>query len=420
MAKFSLLEAALNTVWAMEPAALEVLLMIAAREHEVSPEALEAYRAKTLAKADRATVRNGVAILDINGPLIKRATFFSAISGATSYEVLRQDLQVAMDDPKVKAILLNVDSPGGDASGPSALAAAINAASQIKPVKAFVNGMAASAAYWAAAGVGPGNIIIDPTAMLGSIGAQVALRSQDDPKGTTSFRFVSSVSPLKNADPATDAGAAHLQGVVDALGQVFVDQVAAFRGVDTQTVLSDFGKGGILVGQDAVRAGLADRIGDFESVLAELASGRRSTGKAKGATMSDDKTFSAIDVDTAVKAAVTQALAEANARTVAVTALCSGYGLDATATTAALAGGKPVAELAIELGAAAVTARTAAIEAARVAGEEAGKAGKVAAALTALQTDEEQAGKAAASADGDGKTVDPNSADALAAAILAA
>jgi hypothetical protein len=58
------LEAALNAVWAMEPTALETLLTIAAREHDMpTPEALEAYRAKTLANAEQATVRDGVAII---------------------------------------------------------------------------------------------------------------------------------------------------------------------------------------------------------------------------------------------------------------------------------------------------------------------------------------------------------------------
>jgi hypothetical protein len=73
----------------MEEQALENLLTIAAREHEVTPEALEAYSAKRLANSEQAKIRDGVAIMDANGPLFKRANMLQAISGATSYEIMR-------------------------------------------------------------------------------------------------------------------------------------------------------------------------------------------------------------------------------------------------------------------------------------------------------------------------------------------
>lgn len=414
------LDLALNTVWAMEPAALETLLTIAAREHDIpSPEALEAYSARSLANAEQAQVRDGVAILNVNGSLFKRANLFTAMSGATSYDILRRDLQAAVDNPSVRGILLNVDSPGGEASGVAELASAISAAGKVKPVKAYVNGYAASGGYWIAAAAGPGNVIVDSLATLGSIGAQIALRTNDDPKGTTSYRFVSSVSPLKNADPGTDEGAAHLQSVVDAMGKVFVSAVADYRGVAIETVLSDFGKGGIFVGQDAVKAGLADRVGNFEGVLAELSKGRRQS-KGNGATMSDEtKTFSAAEMQVEIQ----KALAAQAQHTAAVTALFSGFGLDAAATTAALASGKSVAELAVEHSAAAATARDAAIKAARDEGHAAGlaegRAAKRASAVAALQSDEEAAAQAAASTGEEGEPSEAEKATALADQILA-
>jgi hypothetical protein len=94
--KVSALDAALRAVWAMEPQALEVLLAIAAREHDVTEEALEAYAAKSLANTQRARVRDGVAIIEANGALFRRANLFTAMSGATSYDILRADLQAAL------------------------------------------------------------------------------------------------------------------------------------------------------------------------------------------------------------------------------------------------------------------------------------------------------------------------------------
>lgn len=260
------LDAAANAIWAMEPAALENLMTIAAREHDVSPEALEAYRAKTLAQAEQATVRNGIAIFSANGPMFKRANLFTAISGATSYETIARDLQVAEDDPKVKAAILALDTPGGEASGAGELAGRIRAFK--KPIIAYVSGMGASAGYWLAAACD--EIVVDAQAILGSIGVQMAMSKRDDPKGVTTYTFISSQSPMKNADPGSKEGAEHIQGVVDAMASVFVQAVADYRGVSVDTVLSKFGKGGLFVGQDAIKAGLADRVGSFEAVMAEL------------------------------------------------------------------------------------------------------------------------------------------------------
>lgn len=417
MTKMRALEAALNTVWAMEDSALETLMTIAAREHEVTLEALEAYRAKQHDKAENMDVRDGVAILSVNGALIKRATFFSAMSGATSYDILRRDLQAALDDPKIKAIMFNVDSPGGEASGPAELASAINAARGQKPIRAYVNGQAASAAYWIAAAVGPGNIVIDPTAILGSIGVQMGLRSREDPKGTTTFRFISSQSPMKNADPASEAGAAHIQGVVDAMASVFVGAVAEYRGVDTETVLSKFGRGGIFVGQDAIDAGLADRIGTFESVFAELVSApRRSQVKPKGAKMADEN-YTQAALDAAVASAVTTALAAQNARTASITQIGANLGASTAEISAAIAAGTDPIIFATEQSGKSAERQAAAIAAAeaKIKAEAAAAGAPGAAALSALKSDEELAADVAASS---GKDTE-GAADALVSEILA-
>src|SRR5206468_9882117 len=108
--------------------------------------ALEAYQAKSLATAARARVRDGVAVLDAIGPLFKRANLMTAVSGATSYTILRNDLQAALDDPAVSAIVLNIDSPGGEASGTNELAQAVYEARGTKPIIAYAGGTGPPAA----------------------------------------------------------------------------------------------------------------------------------------------------------------------------------------------------------------------------------------------------------------------------------
>ena len=74
----------------------------------------------------------------------------------------------ALADPKVKAILLDVDSPGGVADGVKTLADQILAARGQKPIVAFAHGQMCSAAYWL--GASADRVMADDTAMVGSIG----------------------------------------------------------------------------------------------------------------------------------------------------------------------------------------------------------------------------------------------------------
>lgn len=401
------LEAALNTIWAMEERSLEQLLTIAAREHETTPEAIEAYAAKSLANSERARERGGVAIIDVIGATFKRANLFVAMSGATSYEIIRADLQAAVDNPKVKAILLNIDSPGGEASGVSEVAEAIHSMRGVKPITAYIGGMGASAGYWMASAAD--RIVIDPTALLGSIGVQWAVRG-DPPandKQAKTYRFVSSQSPLKNASPDTEEGFAHLQSAVDAMAQVFVETVARNRGVDTETVLKDFGKGGIFVGKDAVKAGLADELGSFEGVLAELSGGRKKNqairpSHNKGTAMSETAAEPATEpkaevVD--VNAAVASALAAERSRNAGIDRIAAAHGVAASVVASAKEDGSTVEAFALKV--ADLTAAKAA---------EAGTA-----ALAALQADETTAGKVENTA-----PVEDETADAAAARIAAA
>jgi ClpP class serine protease len=168
----------------------------------------------------------------------------------------------------VGAILLHVDSPGGEVTGIHEFGELIHQARGVKPVWAYVEGLGASAAYWLSSAAE--EIVADPTAALGSIGVVMTVRDPSKTKAAD-IEIVSSQSPRKRPDPTTEGGRAQLQGVVDDLAGVFVATVARNRAVSEETVLAEFGGGGLFVGRSAVAAGLADRIGTFEETLAELA-----------------------------------------------------------------------------------------------------------------------------------------------------
>lgn len=270
---------AMSAPWAMLPEHVENLVTIAAREHD--PKGLEAYRANRTDRGERLPVRDNVAILSIAGPMFKRANLFVSLSGATSYEILRRDLQAAPDDKATEAISLSIDSPGGEASGCDELADAIYAARGRKPITAYVSGMACNAAYWLAAAAD--RIVVSNAAILGSIGVVLGITDRskaDERAGITRVEFVSSQSPGKRPDHGTDAGRARIQKTVDDLGDVFVSAVARYRGVSKATVLADFGQGGVEIGASAVKRRMADEVGQFEATLRGLSA----SGKAARST----------------------------------------------------------------------------------------------------------------------------------------
>lgn len=273
-------QAAIAEPWAITEAGLELVLSVANRENTVSVEALEAYRAQHVPTAERMTQRGAVAILEARGPMFRHANIFTAISGATSYDVMRRDIQIALDDPAIRAIAISFDTPGGVVNGANELAEAIFAGRQRKPIVAYVGGMAASAGYWLASQAS--EIVIDATAAVGSIGVRAVVTdtSKKDAEAGR-IEFVSSQSPGKRADLSSDEGRGRIQRQVDALADVFIATVAKGRGVKPDDVVARYGGGDVLIGAAAIAAGMADRIGNFEAVIAELAEGKNPAPKPK-------------------------------------------------------------------------------------------------------------------------------------------
>ena len=261
---------AINGEWAIEPEWIPRILEIAQREH-AGLKAVEAERGEQLEYTHSVRVRDGVAIIPITGPIFRYANLFSYYSGGTSVSILARDFHTALNDARVDSILFEINSPGGEATGINELANMIYEARGRKPITGRVGGYCASAAYWLASACG--DIVIDETAILGSIGVYAAYldtKKRDAKEGVREIVIKSSQSPNKNPDPATPEGERRIQAKIDALAQVFVETVARNRDVSVETVLNEFGGGDCFVGQAAIDAGLADRLGSFEETLAEL------------------------------------------------------------------------------------------------------------------------------------------------------
>jgi ClpP class serine protease len=290
--------------WLITESGFQVVLGIATRREYFSAavdRALAAREGKPLANARSVTVRDGVATIPVEGTLFRHADMMNEISGGVSYATLRLDVQRAVDAyqrGEIKGAIVSIDSPGGEANGCKEFCDALVEAAKVMPIVAYVGGLGCSAAYWIASACN--EIVCSDTAILGSIGTVLGVldnRKAQEQSGELVVEFVSSVSPNKRPDPQTDAGRAEYQARVDVLGRKFVEAVAANRGITAEAVLERYGQGGVKVGEYAVAAGLADRIGTYESLLAELAS--RPTPIRTGAQMNTTKMAAALGLDAA-------------------------------------------------------------------------------------------------------------------------
>ncbi|NKA06604.1 serine peptidase [Ralstonia solanacearum] len=222
---------------------------------------------------ERTSVRGNaqIAVIPIHGTLVRRTVGLEAESGLASYTAIGDQLDAALADPGVAAILLDVDSPGGESGGVFDLADRIRAAAAIKPVWAAANDMAFSAAY--ALACAASRVFVSRTGGVGSIGviAMHVDQSVKDAKDGVRYTAVfagARKNDLNPHEPITDEAQAQLQAEVSRIYRLFVATVGSYRGLSAEAVTAT--EAGLFFGQDAVAAGLADAVGTFEDALAQL------------------------------------------------------------------------------------------------------------------------------------------------------
>ncbi len=250
--------------WAIEPDILKSLC----RLDEIKSLSFQSER--RLSNTRSVMIRDGTAVIPLHGPITARSDLFSFFLGGTSLSDLAKDFQTALDDDQVKAILFDVDSPGGVALGPSEMADAIFKARGKKPIWSYVGRNCSSAAYWIASATE--KIIANPSALLGSIGVvtTIPVQEQPDSEGYKNIEIVSSNAKQKRPDPRTEEGIAEIKRELNDLEAQFIEAIAKYRNVSVNAVKNDFGQGGVLIGKNAVASGMADSLGNYEEVIAEL------------------------------------------------------------------------------------------------------------------------------------------------------
>lgn len=227
---------------------------------------------------------NGIALVPVVGLLVNRSGQIDADSTPLrSYAAIRSDLRMAMADPKVRGVVLDINSPGGEAAGVFELAREIVAMRDRKPIIAAVNAYAFSAAYAIAAS--SSHITILQGGGVGSIGCIAVHIDQTakDAKDGLAYEFIQAGAKKSDGSshkPLSDGARADITAVVERLYDLFVQQVAESRGLPVEAIRAT--EAGTFFGPDALAQRLAHQLGTLDDAVAEAA--RRADGQSSSTT----------------------------------------------------------------------------------------------------------------------------------------
>lgn len=263
------LTALMADTWAILPTKLEAIIEVLDRKKVINS-------AYAVEQRQPEMVRT-VGVLPLYGVTQQRGSFLLDIFGGTSTDLFGRAFDRMVADPAVAAIVLDVDSPGGEVYGVDELSRKIFEARGSKPIVAIANSWMASAAYWIASSAD--EIVIVPGGAVGSIGTlavHVDTSAADEANGLkyTVIHAGRHKAEDDPHEPLSEDAAAFIQKRVDEYYAMFVNAVARNRGVPASAIRSGYGQGRVVGAKEAVKVGLADRIATLDETIARVAKGR--------------------------------------------------------------------------------------------------------------------------------------------------
>ncbi len=234
------------------------------------------------------SVQQNVGVISIKGALVEGSAGYGVFFGQTGYDDIRAALVAAVSNPEVKSILLDVSSGGGKVSGVDDTAQLISRVNAVKPVVTYTGSTMGSAALWL--GASASYAVAGKTAIVGSLGVIMvhmdhSRRLEANGVKPTVIRAGSEKALASPYEPLSEKAQAGLQSQADILYGVFLNHVASSRGVSATNGDKKFGQGRTFIGQQAVDAGLIDKLGTYEDAFAKAQAIRPS--KKKGGMQAD-------------------------------------------------------------------------------------------------------------------------------------
>ncbi len=264
--------------WALEPACLRAWARliggIKLDRAELRAVAAED-RAVAARSAKRATGANEIAVVPLLGLMSQRG----GLSTASTDDYARA-VAAAAQDPNVKAVVLELDSPGGEFYGLDEAAAVIRDSRRAKPIVASVNSFAASGAYYLASQAT--EILVTPGGELGSIGVFAVHKDLSialDQEGIKITLIAAGEGKVEGNpfEPLTAEALATMQADVQRHYGMFAAAVAKGRAVPVDRVRNEW-KARIYGSRQAVDLGMADAVGTLDEAIARADSLARARG----------------------------------------------------------------------------------------------------------------------------------------------
>ena len=218
-------------------------------------------------------VEDGLAILTIKGPTWTSSNEMTRWYGIATYEDIRNRLVEALDDQNIKQIMLNIDSPGGQASGVGALSKFISRVDKIKPVRTHTGGMMASAAMWY--GSAAREVVADEDARVGSIGVisvhfEYTEAMKKDGVKATVFRSAPYKALGQPYEKLSEAAERQITKEIKAIHDKFVSRLATNLKLEESVIASKIATGEVFDAPRGLALGLVHRVATVDETVARL------------------------------------------------------------------------------------------------------------------------------------------------------
>ncbi|MDO8846785.1 MAG: signal peptide peptidase SppA [Coriobacteriia bacterium] len=189
--------------------------------------------------------------------------------GSGDPEYVLDQIDQALEDDSVKAIVLRIDSPGGTVAASQEITLAVRRAAEEKPIVTSVGDICASGAYMVAAQTD--EIIASPGSTVGSIGVIMEVANIEELLSKVGVSFTTlTYGEYKDAGSMyrslTETETAMLNEELATIGDQFIADVAEGRGMDEDEV-RELATGWAWVGSEALELGLIDSLGNYDDAI---------------------------------------------------------------------------------------------------------------------------------------------------------
>lgn len=205
--------------------------------------------------------------IDLDGVITSMGEVGLLGAALSPVESIKDQLKQAEGDDRIKAVVLRINSPGGEVTASDTLYAAVKELASKKPVVVYMDSMAASGGYYIACGAT--KVVANETTLTGSIGVIIDTINYSglfEKVGLQANTFVSGdfKDSLSGARPMREEERAYVQNLVSQMYERFLGIVSEARGVSKNDLRNGVADGRVVTGKEALEAKLVDQLGYLE------------------------------------------------------------------------------------------------------------------------------------------------------------